>query len=141
MKHLFLIVLLFSSSFTKSIAATKVPELVISSFNQKFPAATNVTWDKESEHEYEAEFKWKGFDYSAIFSDKGVWIETETPCSFSALPIKVKTSFNIAHKNKKPKSISKIETFTQGFIYEIEVQKGLKTIEYFYKEDGSETTE
>jgi hypothetical protein len=85
-------------SVASGFAQSKTPTTVTASFNQKFPNATNVKWDKESAHEYEASFEWKGKKHSANFSDAGEWLETESPITFNQLPEKVQTAFNASHK-------------------------------------------
>ncbi len=141
MKNKICITITILCCYAISFAQNKTPELVTMAFTKKFAAATEVKWDKENAHEYEAEFKWNGASYSANFSDNGEWLETESPFSFDLLPDKVQSAFNTAHKGEKIKEVSKIETLKQGLIYEVEITKGLKTTELFYKADGSETKE
>jgi|GEM_PF-5744290 len=42
---------------------------------------------------------------------------------------------------REPKAVSKIETSNQVTIYELEISKSMKTVELFYKQDGTETKE
>lgn len=128
------IVLMTSCSF-----AGIAPDAVIKAFQQKFPKATNVKWDKENAHEYEASFEWKGEKLSANFSDTGEWLETESPTTFNALPEKVQTAFNTSHKGVTVKAVAKIETSKDATKYEVEFKQGLKTVELFYNSDGTET--
>ena len=128
-------------AYSSSFAQSKIPTAATTAFNQKFLSASKVKWEKESSNNYEAEFELKGVKYSANFSVNGEWLETESPFSFNQLPEKVQTSFNTSHKGVTPKAVSKIETSKQGTIYELEITKGLKTVELFFKQDGSETKE
>lgn len=130
------IVMLGNNSF-----ACTPPEMVLKAFNQKFPNATNVKWDKENKNEYEAEFKWNGGKYSANFDKSGEWLETESPTTFNQLPEEVKKAFNTSYKNAKVKGVSKTETSKGKTIYEVEMKQGLKTVEKFYTADGIETKE
>ena len=141
MKKIFFTVLLLICILTTGFAKSKMPIAVTSAFNQKFPNATNVKWDKENAHEYEAEFVWNSVNYSANFSDNGEWLETESPSSFNQLPEKVKAEFNKLHKGLKVKSVSKIDTSKRKTIFEIEIMKGVRIVELFYSEDGMETKE
>ncbi|TBR19028.1 MAG: hypothetical protein EPO57_05245 [Chitinophagaceae bacterium] len=118
--------------------ASTPPEAVTKAFNQKFPSATHVKWDKENAHEYEASFEWKGVNYSANFSDLGLWLEIESPSSLNQLPEKVQTSFNATHKGAKVKAVAKIETSKGITKFEIEIKQGNKTIELFYTAEGTE---
>lgn len=122
-----------------SFAQSKTPTAVTTAFNQKFPNATDVKWDKENAHEYEASFEWKGVKYSANFSDKGEWLETESPSSFNQLPEKVQTAFNASYKGATVKAVAKIETSKGTTKYEVEFKQGANTVEIFYTVDGTET--
>ena len=108
---------------------------------QNFLNATNVKWDKENSHEYEASFEWKGEKYSANFSDTGEWLETESICAFNQLPDKVQTAFNASHKGSTIKAVAKIETSKGVTKYEVEIKQGIKTVELFYTADGTEIKE
>lgn len=123
--------------FATSFVQIKTPKVVITTFNQIFPNATNVKWDKENAHEYEASFKWKGEKHSANFNDTGEWLETESPITFNQLPEKVQSAFNTSHKGITIKAITKIETSKGQTHYEVEIKKGLKTVEFFYDANGS----
>jgi hypothetical protein len=141
MKKIIFAAIVLLCTYSTSFAQSKTPTAAKTAFNQKFPNASKVKWDKESSNNYEAEFEWKGVKYSANFNEKGEWLETESLFSFNQLPEKVQTAFASTHKGKTPKAVSKIETSKQGTIYELEITKGIKTVELFYKSDGSETKE
>ena len=115
---------------------TKTTKEVENAFTAKFPKATNVKWDKENATEYEANFINNGIEYSANFSIDGKWLETESPETFENLPVNIQTAFNNSHKGVKIKAVAKIETLNSGIQYEIEVKKGLKTVEYLYNSEG-----
>ena len=68
------IVLLWSVAIC--FAQTKTPTAITTAFSKKFPNATNVMWDKENAHNFEAKFEWKGEKLSANFTDTGEWLET-----------------------------------------------------------------
>ena len=136
MKKYFFVAMTVLVSYATTFAQSKTNKEVETAFKAKFPNATKVKWDKENEHEYEASFTQHGLQHSANFSDKGVWLETESPTTFDKLPTKVKTAFNSAHIGAKIKAVAIIEASTGETQYEIEAKKGLKTIEYFYNSDG-----
>ncbi|MEJ7694387.1 PepSY-like domain-containing protein [Daejeonella sp.] len=137
MKKIFFVVMAFVCAYTTTFAQSKTPKAVTTAFNQKFPNASNVKWDKENAHEYEASFDWKGQKHSANFNDTGEWLETESPITFNQLPEKVKKAFNASHKGKITKTVAKIETSKGQTQYEVEVKQGLKTVEFFYNANGS----
>ena len=117
--------------------AGNVPTAVQKAFEQKFPGATNIKWDKENAHEYEASFDLNSEKYSANFSDQGTWLETESSITFNLLPDKVQSTFNTSNKDATVKAVAKIETSQGVTKYEIEYKQGVKTIETLYNEDGT----
>lgn len=132
-----LIVALFSIA-ASLFAQVKVPSAVVESFKQKFPDATSIKWEKEDVHEYEASFLSKGVKQSALYSDKGVLLETETVVKFLELPEKVQKNFKVKYSQLKPKSVAKIETERGVITYEIKMNQAGKTVEVFYSPDGIE---
>jgi hypothetical protein len=130
--------LIMFTLFSISVFAGGIPGEVKQAFEQKFPGAVSVRWDKENSHEYEASFTWKDAKYSANFSDHGKWLETESAIPFPQLPKEVSDAFRAAHKAAKVKGSSRIETSEGLTRYEIEIKRGMKTIEVFYDAQGKE---
>jgi uncharacterized membrane protein YkoI len=137
MKKIIFVAMASICAYATSFAQSKTPNAVTTKFNQKFPNASNVKWDKENAHEYEASFVWKGEKHSANFNDTGEWLETESPITFNQLPEKVQTAFNGSHKGTTIKAVAKIETSKGQNQYEVEIKQGLKTVEFFYDANGS----
>ncbi len=141
MKRIISLAIAFICVYATGFAQSKIPADVISVFNEKFPEASNVKWDKENAHEYEASFVWKGEKHSANFYDKGEWLETESPTTFDQLPEKVQAAYNASHKGAKIKAIAKIETSKGSIKYEVEIKHGFRTVELFYDVNGNEVEE
>lgn len=138
MKNIFLVALAILCASATGCAQKKVPNAVDSAFKTKFSNATNVSWDKENDHEYEAEFKINGVNYSANFSDTGKWLETEQVITYEELPQSVKQNFMASHKDAKVKGVAKIDTSEGETRYEIEVKQLLSSEELFYDANGKE---
>jgi len=136
MKKIFFVAFAIICSSATISAQSKVPKEVETAFYSKFPKATKVKWDKENATEYEASFIENNVQHSANYSSKGEWLETESPITFVQLPAKVRNSFITSNKEAKIKAVAKIENNKGETQYEIEVKKGLKTVEYFYNQDG-----
>lgn len=141
MKKTIFVAMALVCAYATSFAQSKTPTAVTTAFNQKFPNATKVKWDKENAHEYEASFEWTGEKLSANFNDTGEWLETESPIAFNQLPEMVKTAFNVAHKGSTVKAVAKIETSKGITKFEVEFRQGIKTIELLYTTDGTEIKE
>ena len=137
MKKIFFVALAIIGSSATTFAQSKAPIAIETAFNAKFPKATKVKWDKENATEYEANFVLNGLKHSANYSISGEWLETESLTTFDKMPEKVQQAFNTAHKGAKVKAVAKIENAKNETLYEIEVKKGLKAVEYFYNADGT----
>lgn len=137
MKYLVMVALFVTTFIAGCSAKVTPPNAVLTAFKQKFPTATKITWGKESEHEFEAEFTENGIEHSANFSEDGKWLETETGSDFNAFPEAVKASFNAQHAGAKQNEVAKIEKANGTVVYEIEIKENGKTIDCLYHADGS----
>lgn len=138
MRKVIFVVLALICANTTSNAQSKAPNAVRTAFSQKFPHASKIKWSQENDKEYEADFKWRGIQYSANFSNDGKWLETEYLTTYDKLPPKVQEVFNTTHKGAKIKAIAKIETSSGTIKYEIEFRQGSKTEEVLYNKSGDE---
>lgn len=112
-----------------------VPANVNTAFNTKFPEAKAVKWDKESDKEWEAEFKLNGTACSANFDMDGVWLVTETEIKTGNLPQAIKDVLTSKFEGYKLESAEKlVKPDFSG--YEVEIEKGEKMIELIMDEDG-----
>jgi len=116
------------------------PVATQNNFKQKFPAVEKVKWEKEKKGGYEASFKSNGVKYSALFSDNGEWLQTETDLGFKNLPNNVKKSFSKTYLVGSAKGASKIETSKGDVKYEVEFRPGNRMLETYFLEDGTEVS-
>ena len=112
-----------------------VPEKVKISFNQKFPDATRIKWDKENAKEWEAEFKMNGKEYSANFSTSGTWKETGYKIEKSEIPADVKNTLDTEFNGYKIEEAYVSKT-VEGKVYEIQLRFGETNIEVVITPDG-----
>ena len=132
-----LLLVFVSFSCTKTAPAQEtVPEKIKTAFSQKFPEATDVKWDKESNTEWEAEFKMKGKEYSSNFTTDGQWVETEYEVETAAIPQVIKTDLEASFAGYTVKKAELSEKST-GQLYEIEIEKGTSSIEAVYDANGT----
>ncbi len=105
-----------------SCTAQSVPGKVKAAFAKKFQNVNSVEWGKESEDEYEAEFKMKSVSYSANFSEDGTWIETEMEIAMSDLPDAVLASLARDYWDTDIDEIARISN-AEGTLYEVAIRK------------------
>lgn len=118
-------------------AEDQVPAAVRTAFAARFPHATAVKWERENATEHEAEFKDQGVERSASFDPQGTWLETETAIAEAALPAPVRATLARDHAGRRVKECERVETATQGTLYEVEVQDGGKVLEVRLSETGT----
>ena len=126
--------------YTSSIAGT-APSAVKKSFEKKFPTATKVSWGKESETEWEAEFTLNGKKVSANFAQNGEWLETETNIDITSLPKPVAAAIKSAYPKWTITEADIIETSKNGSVYEADLKMGEMKKEVAYKADGTPVAE
>ena len=137
MRKLLLLACVCTVAYTALTAQVNAPTMVRVAFEIRFPGATNVKWGKENKHEYEAEFTYKGTNYSANFKDNGDWLETESPITFDLLPQKIKDMYKNPGLKASIKQIMKIETSIGTTKYELELKVRNKALEILYDAEGN----
>lgn len=137
MKTVKLIVVAFMAiSINACAQKVNVSEKVKTAFEQKFPNAQKVKWDKENETEWEAEFKLNGEEYSANFSTDGVWMETEHEIGKSAIPANVKQTLDTEFAGCEIEEAEISET-AEGIVYEFKLEKDEQEMEVAISPDGT----
>lgn len=139
MKNLILTMALLMAISTVSCAQQKeVPQNVKTAFSQKFPNAKKVSWEMEDASEWEAEFKMNGKEYSANFSLKGEWKETEYEIKKSEIPANIKA---ILDRNFTDYDIegAEIAETASGKSYEFEIEVGEEEFEVVIDAQGKLT--
>jgi len=112
------------------------PKTVETAFQQKFPTAQKVKWEKENDAEWEAEFKLDGKEYSANFSIDGTWKETEHEIAKSEIPSAVQNTLNTEFAGYKIEE-SEISETSEGTAYEFELEKGKSEMEVTIDANGN----
>ncbi len=138
MKNLILIpasVLLVAGACAQKNDQT-APDKVREAFTAKFQDVKQVEWSKESETEWEAEFKKEGVEYSAVFDETGNWIETEHEVKAKDLPAAVSATLTQQFADYKIEA-AEIAEKGDGISYEVEIEKGEVAMEVVLREDGS----
>ncbi|MFD0991193.1 PepSY-like domain-containing protein [Mariniflexile jejuense] len=112
-----------------------VPKIVKEAFAKKFPNVKEAHWDKESETEWEAEFKMNKVEYSANFSNEGVWLETEHEIKTKDLPKNIIDVLKSQFLEYDIEDVEISET-SKGVFYEFEIEKDETKMEVVLDMDG-----
>lgn len=103
-------VLAFSLSFGQEIPQSQVPSLVLNSFQQDFPKATDVEWElKIDRYEVEFEIDRNDRDHEIIYNQNGEILRHKEEISAKDLPAKVLDRLNADFKVYRIKDVEKIE--------------------------------
>jgi len=111
------------------------PEAVRTAFVEKFPDVKKVKWHKESDTEWEAEFKQNGQEYSANFLADGTWKETEHEIKIAEIPAEIKKVLDTEFAGYKIEEAEISET-EAGMVYEFEIEKGEESLEIAISTEG-----
>lgn len=114
-----LVVCVFVAGFGAGFAGTPSSK-VLTGFKRDYPAATVVTWERESKA-YEANFTLDGTKMSALYDAQGKQIEWERAVSTSALPAAVLKSVAVQFPSKKMKDAALITRADGREYYEVEI--------------------
>lgn len=117
-------VLLSGLANAQKLKESAVPPAVQSAFIKKFPNAKTVVWSKESETEFEAEFKNGALAQAANFETSGKWVVTETEIKKSDLPGAVAKAIEKDFAGYKIEESEKVEKPGTAAFYEVKVEKG-----------------
>lgn len=115
----FIVIILFA--FTSG--EDKAPQKVKDAFAKKFPTVKKVTWEKENEKEWEAEFKMNRIEYSANFLSDGTWQETEHEIKEKEVPKNIMKALENAFPGNEMEE-SEISETAKGMVYEFDIEKG-----------------
>ncbi len=137
MKKLIMVAIIAMFS-TTALFATEVPEVVKKAFQQKFPTAKKVKWEKEKNNDFEASFILNDKEISALYSMDGQLKETETEIAVSELPKSVIDALAKKDANAKIEEAEKIERSDNTIIYETEVKINKKKTELLFDSNGNE---
>lgn len=117
---------------------TNLPEVIENAFNDKFPDATWVEWERKAGY-YVAEFRQDGMDVEAWYDNQGSWRMTESDFgrNLTLLPQAVQTTFQSSgYSQWTVDDIDKYECPDKTF-YLLEVKKaGQRDRKLFYSQDG-----
>ncbi len=102
----------------------KVPEVVKTAFQSKYPGEKDQDWHVDRNGNYEAHFKKDGDKYRVDFSPAGDWIETERSIKKKDLPGPVKETIEREYDDAKIVELEWVDNAKKGIFYDIELKEG-----------------
>jgi len=137
---------------TTTTTSVEIPAPTRTSFETKYPAASNVTWAHYETTDVPVDWEWIGWptlddsDYVATFNmdnsnywvwydDQGTWIGTVTEVSSSSLPAAINNLIQSQYANYTVTSVKK-ESDKNRTAYEIKLENGDNKVKLLADENG-----
>ena len=137
MKKLFVVMiplLMALSSCAQDINQSLVPSVVVNAFQQKFPKASDVEWEKKGEL-YEVEFDLGLKDHKALIDATGKIVKHKEEISTVELPAAVKETLQKGFPQHKIDDAKRIES--EGVvIYKVEVENAAEERKIYLDANG-----
>ncbi len=114
----------------------EVPTIVKESFSKLFTNASDVKWSKESDSEYEVEFRLGSSTKSSNFDQFGKWLITETVIKSTDLPAPVLATITNEFASYSIAEAEVAEPASGSLFYEVELESGEVNIEVQISPDG-----
>jgi hypothetical protein len=128
-----------TDSAFRSTVNIVVPDVVRSSFETKYPDATNTTWLRATAMQddykdmysntnidtsnYYATYRWNDIDYYAWYTPAGEWIKTTSTINNDKLPEAVTSEIRHRYEGYEIVKVDE-HTYLDGIKYEVKLRKG-----------------
>lgn len=99
----------------------KAPDAVDKNFRDKFPGATDITWDKDEAGNFTADFMYKNNKCKSDFKPDGTWLLTVTEVNEKMLPAPITSYIQRTYKNGKIQYSEYVEKPDKKNYYSCEV--------------------
>lgn len=115
----------------------KIPSVVKSAFESKYPNAKDLEWEIDSNGYFEAQFEENDEKYRADFEKSGKWIETEASIKYKHLPKAVQDAVEREYDKDDVKEVEQVDHHQKGIFYDVEIdEKGKKRFDVEYNALG-----
>jgi hypothetical protein len=124
--------------FAQKIKPQNLPDEIKTAFLTAYPNAENARWSRESNGNYEADFRVQKSKCSAVYTSEGNLVEAEIAVKWVEVPIAVRQTVLLQFKGYKVKESEKkiLPDQADKNFYEVELQKGGEKLEVLLSETG-----
>lgn len=122
------------TSCAQDVKQSLVPSIVLNTFQQKFPKAYDVEWEKKGDF-YEVEFDMGFKDHKVLIDTNGKMVKHKQEISSFDLPSVVKDKIAKSYPNYKMDDIDRIE-IDGMVVYKIELENRLEEKKIYIKGNG-----
>jgi len=122
------------SSCAQDVPQSLVPSVVVNAFQQKFPKASDIEWEKKGDL-YEVEFDLAYKDHKAWMDAAGKMVKHKEEIDKADLPAPVKATLQKGFSQYKIDDAKRIET--EGLvIYKVEVENAMEEKKIYLDGEG-----
>ncbi len=126
---------IFMQHLYSQLEKAAVPEIIVESFQEKFPNAKSVEWEKEGGDEWEADFLEADEKYSASFTLAGAWLATELEIEKRDMPSYLSSLLKENLGNFELEEVQLVIE-RQAISYEIDITQGGEQFEILIDSKG-----
>ena len=101
-----------------------------------YPGEDDPDWHKDSNGNYESNFKIDGIKYRADYAPNGNWIETETSIDVKDLPKAIRDRIKSDYDSEEITEVEKVEHHSKGLFYDVEFKQKGKNLDVEFKANG-----
>ncbi|MXV38325.1 hypothetical protein GO491_06485 [Flavobacteriaceae bacterium Ap0902] len=130
-----LFVLGLGTSYAQEIAQNQVPDVIQTSFQQKFPKASDIEWEKEGNlYKVEFEIGWSQ-DYDAWYDARGNLVKYKAEVAEKDLPAAIT---NAIKSNYPVYKIDDADMYVENgkTVYKIEIEKADEKRDIYLDKNG-----
>lgn len=121
----------------KDSASAQAPEAVKATFQKMYPGENDPDWHKDSNGNYESNFKIDGIKYRADYAPDGHWIETETSIDVKDLPQAIRDVIKSEFDSEEITEVEKVEHHSKGTFYDVEFKQKGKNKDVEFRANGT----
>ncbi|PQJ81174.1 PepSY-like domain-containing protein [Polaribacter glomeratus] len=114
---------------------SNINSLVLSSFNSKFPRASNILWQQIDVFKWNVSFTLKKKKHIALFNSRGKWLETVEFIPFNKIPKQLQLTIEKEYTINKLQQICYVQNPSKR-IYEVNLNKDVFNIKVLFDNSG-----
>lgn len=114
---------------------SNVNYLVLPSFNEKFPGATGILWQKMDSTKWQVNFTLQQKICTALFNSEGKWLETVTLMPFDKIPKQLQLTLKEKHQFDGLQKIYHVQNSDRS-LYEVKLNNGLYKFKLWFNLSG-----
>lgn len=136
-KYILLLTICTALTFScQETVNAQAPDAVKKTFQKMYPGEDDPDWHKDSNGNYESNFKIDGIKYRADYAPNGNWIETETSIDVKDLPKAIRDRIKSDYDSEEITEVEKVEHHSKGLFYDVEFKQKGKNMDVEFKANG-----